>query len=112
MGSSAEDDPRALARPRRGRIAFDSEAVFEQLWRWHVRGWTFYKTRLTDSYSYSDFLGDCPSEAIKILLVREGSEVRFLDAEAQVEPQPGDVIVYYGPKRRRAKDRTGPGRGD
>ncbi len=103
MGSSAEDDPKALARPRRGRIAFDSEAVFEQLWRWHVRGWTFYKTRLTDSYSYSDFLGDFPAEAIKMLLVREGRKVRFLDADNQLEPQPGDVIVYYGPKREERK---------
>ena len=99
MGSSAEDDPRAVSRPRRGRIAFDSEALFEQLWRWHVRGWTFYKTRLTDTYTYSDFLGDHPSEAINILLVRDDRKVRFLDAEDQIEPQPGDVIVYYAPKR-------------
>lgn len=99
MGSSAEDDPRAVSRPRRGRIAFDSEALFEQLWRWHVRGWTFYKTRLTDSYTYSDFLGDCPSEAIKMLLVQDDRKVRFLDAEDQLEPEAGDVIVYYAPKR-------------
>lgn len=99
MGSSHEDDPKAVARPRRGRIAFDAEAEFEHLWRLHVRGWTFYKTRLTDSYSYSDFLGDCPGEAIKLLLIREGRKVRFLDAETQVEPVPGDVIVYYAPRR-------------
>lgn len=104
MGSSAEDDPRALSRPRRGRIAFDSEALFEQLWRWHVGGWIFYKTRLTDSYSYSDFLGDQPSEALKILLIEDDDKVRFLDAESQVEPQPGDVIVYYGPKRVERED--------
>ncbi|MCJ7557499.1 MAG: cation:proton antiporter [Gammaproteobacteria bacterium] len=104
MGSSAEDDPRALSRPRRGRIAFDSEALFEQLWRWHVRGWIFYKTRLTDSYSYSDFLGDYPSDAIKILLLEDDGKVRILDAENQVEPQPGDVIVYYGPKRAERED--------
>jgi NhaP-type Na+/H+ or K+/H+ antiporter len=99
MGSSAEDDPRAVSRPRRGRIAFDSEALFEQLWRWHVRGWTFYKTRLTDTFTYSDFLGDHPSEAINILLVQDDRKVRFLDAEDQLEPQSGDVIVYYAPKR-------------
>jgi len=104
MGSSAEDDPRALSRPRRGRIAFDSEAMFEQLWRWHVRGWIFYKTRLTDSYSYSDFLGDYPSEAIKILLLEDDGKVRILDAKNQIEPQPGDVIVYYGPKRAERED--------
>jgi hypothetical protein len=99
MGSSAEDDPRALSRPRRGRIAFDPEAVFEQLWRWHVGGWTFYKTRLTDSYSYSDFLGDCPAQAVKVMIIAEDRKVRFLDAEDQLEPEPGDIIVYYAPKR-------------
>lgn len=100
MGAAPEDDPRAVARPRRGDIAFDTEALFEQLWRWHVRGWTFSKTRLTDSYSYSDFLGDRPPEAIEVLLIREGGRVRFRGVETEVEPQAGDIVVYYAPGKR------------
>jgi hypothetical protein len=104
MGSSPEDDPRAVARPRRGRIAFDSGAVFEQLWRWHVGGWVFSKTRLTDTYTYSDFLGDRPAEALEVLLIRDGKRVRFRAEEVEVEPQTGDVIVYYAPAKRERQE--------
>ena len=94
-----EDDARGLARERRGNIAFDAEAVFERLWRWHVRGWKFYKTRLTETYGYSDFLGDCPAEALQILVLNEEGAVKFRTGRHESEPSEGDTIVYYGPER-------------
>ncbi len=102
-----DDDPRGLARERRGNIAFDSEAVFERLWRWHVRGWQFYKTRLTDGYSYSDFLGDCPAEAVQILVLNKEGTVKFRAASQEVEPTEGDTIVYYGPEREERPEKKG-----
>ena len=99
MGLAAEDDPRRVALPLRGKIAFDPEAVFERLWRCHVRGWTFSKTRLTENYTYSDFLGDCATDAIQILLLRSDGLVQLHSPQSEMEPQPGDTLVYYGPER-------------
>ena len=100
MGASLENDPRgSVARPLRGKIAFEEEATFERLWRLHVRGWTFYKTRLTENYSYSDFLRDCPAGALQILVLKSDSRVEFQSPQDEQEPGAGDTVVHYGPER-------------
>ncbi|MEL6870684.1 MAG: sodium:proton antiporter [Pseudomonadota bacterium] len=98
MGRADDDDPKAVARGMRGNIAFDKDAVFEKLWRNHVRGWQFAKTRLTDSYSYSEFLGDQRSDALTVLVVSDG-KVQFVSSQTGVEPKSGDTIVYFTPPK-------------
>lgn len=109
MGGSDLDDPKSMSRTRRGNIAFDKEAVFERLWRLHVRGWSFYKTRISDSYSYSDFLGDRPGDAIEVLLISPDGDVAFFASDAELEPKPGDTVVYYAPGKAQvlAEEATG-----
>ena len=51
LGGDAEEDPRAIARPRRGDVAFDNEVDFEKLCRNLVKGWTFSKTRAVRTWS-------------------------------------------------------------
>ena len=99
MGGSSEDDPRGMSRPLRGRSAFNQDAVFEKLWRLHVRDWKFYRTRISENYSYSDFLGDCPPEAIPIMILRPDGSNRLRSSETDKEPEPGDTLLYYAPKR-------------
>lgn len=94
-----DDDPRGVARPLRGRVAFSASAVFEKLWQRHVRGWTFVRTRISENYSYSDFLGDCPNGAIVLLVQRTDGKIEFYSVDAEVEPQAGDVVLYYTPAR-------------
>lgn len=99
MGKAEDDDPRAMARSARGNVAFDKEAVFEKLWRNHVRGWTFTKTRLTESYRYSDFLGDQSTDTIMILVVSADNTVQFLSSQTEFEPKAGDTLVYFAPPK-------------
>ncbi|MFK7887374.1 MAG: cation:proton antiporter [Gammaproteobacteria bacterium] len=105
MGAGGEDESRAgMSRPLRGRFAFSNEAVFEKLWQRHVREWQFYKTRISESYSYSDFLGDCPTEAIQILTLNSDGTPRLRAVDAKREPGVGDTILYYAPNRERAAE--------
>ncbi len=100
MGEEKEADPRGVAGGLRGRMAFDKAAEYEYLWQRTIEGWEFSRTRLTDSYSYSDFLGDLPSKALQLAVVRgEGSRVILLAAASEMEPEPGDVVVYFAPPR-------------
>ncbi len=99
MGAAAEDDPKVIARPRRGNVAFDKEAVFERLWRLYVRGWSFYKTRLSDNYSYSDFLSERPEEAMQVILIDDDGDVDLFSQQHELEPKAGDTIVYFAPGR-------------
>lgn len=95
----ADKDPRGVARPLRGRLAFGQDIQFEMLWRLHVRGWQFSKTTLSDSYSYSDFLGDAPGDAVAILSRSADGQLRFSSPDSEFEPGPGDTIFFYGPER-------------
>ncbi|MEL7448462.1 MAG: sodium:proton antiporter [Pseudomonadota bacterium] len=104
MGAGQEDDPRGVSRPLRGQMAFDTDAVFEKLWRLHVRGWNFYRTRLTDTYTYSSFLGDRPPDAIEILLLGANGSVSFRSPNRKTEPVAGDTLLYYGPERAKRRE--------
>ncbi|WP_405238221.1 cation:proton antiporter [Lentisalinibacter orientalis] len=97
MGAETEDDPKAIARPRRGNVAFDKEAVFERLWRLYVRGWAFYKTKLSENYSYSDFLSERPEDAMQVILLGPDGDVDLFSVQHELEPKPGDTIVYFAP---------------
>ncbi len=94
-----DDDPRGVARTNRGNIAFDREAVFEKLWRLYVRGYKFYKTRLSENYSYSEFLGERPADSIEIATMSATGDVDFVSAQLEREPKPGDTIIYFAPAR-------------
>ncbi|NNL55019.1 MAG: sodium:proton antiporter [Woeseia sp.] len=102
MGSGDfEEDPKALARPRRGGVAFNSEADFETLWRNLVRGWKFSKTRLSESYTYEQFKEDRGSAAIEVLTVSAEGDVSFLSAGHESVPGSGKTVVWFGPERAR-----------
>ena len=98
MGSD-DDDPRGVARSLRGKLAFGNDAVFERLWRDHVSGWVFYKTRLTEGYTYSDLLGDIAADSLMITVLRGDGQLEFISPERQIEPGPGDTVVYFSPER-------------
>ena len=96
---NADDDPRSVARTNRGNIAFGRDVVFEKLWRLYVRGWQFYKTRLSESYGYSDFLGDRPADSIEIAVLTNEGHLEFMAANHDREPRIGETLVYFAPAR-------------
>lgn len=96
---AAEDDPKAVARTNRGNVAFGNDVVFERLWRLYVRGWKFYKTRLSEEYTYSEFLGDRPADCIEIAVVAAEGDLDFIAADVEREPKPGATMIYFAPPR-------------
>ncbi len=107
--SDLEEDPKALARPRRGRVAFDGDAYFESLWRNFVRGWKFSRTKLSDEYRYADFVADLPEDALQILLKQGADNVDFIAADEAIEPGPGTTIVYFAKEREAVSKEAGRG---
>jgi NhaP-type Na+/H+ or K+/H+ antiporter len=105
LGSSdPEEDPRALARPRRGGVAFHTDAYFESLWRNYVRGWKFSKTKITDEYGYDSFVADLPEGALQILTLTSNKDAEFIAAGAKTAPDAGTTIVYFAPVRSARKE--------
>ncbi len=95
-----EEDPRQVARPLRGRVAFGAEADYDRLWRLHARGWRFETVEFGEDTDYAHFLESLPEGAVQILArhadgvldVRRGG-----DDDAELEA--GDVLVYFAPPR-------------
>jgi hypothetical protein len=72
-----------------------------------VEGWEFSRTKLSETYTYSDFLGDLPGRALQLAVARdEGSRVILLASASELEPEAGDVLVYFAPPRE--AERTAP----
>ena len=90
---------KAVARPFTGSPAFADNAQYEELWRRHFQNWKFYKTKITDAFTYDDFLADLPDESICIGVVREGKRLTFHAPHAPIKPKAGETVVYYAPKK-------------
>lgn len=90
---------KAVARPFTGIPAFADNAQYEELWRRHFQNWKFYKTKITDAFTYDDFLADLPDESICIGVVREGKRLTFHAPHAPIKPKAGETVVYYAPKK-------------
>jgi hypothetical protein len=109
MGSGdSEEDPKALARPRRGGVAFDAEADYESLWRNLVRGWKFTKTRLSENYNYEALLNDRGDDGIEILTMNADGDITFITSERSSTPEAGVTVVWFAPE----KNTVAPGKSD
>lgn len=94
-GGDYEEDPKALARPRRGGVAFSNDADFEVLWRNLVRGWKFSKTRISENYTYEQFVADRHTDAIEILTMNDEGVISFVAAGDSAETAKGVTIVTF-----------------
>jgi len=100
MGVSAEESSeRGVTRSIRGKPAFQFDAVFERLWKLHIRDWQFYSTKLSETYTYSDFLGDASAESMLILIIKANGALVLATASESIEPVAGDTLLYYSPDR-------------
>jgi len=101
------NEAKLVARPLRGRPAFHENAQYEELWRRHFQSWQFAKTRITEGYTYEDFRRDCPPEAFIIGIRRQDGILLFHPAKDAPKPVPGDIVIYYAPKKTGERKRTG-----
>lgn len=98
-GGDHEEDPKALARPRRGGVAFNAEADFEYLWRNLVRGWRFAKTRISENYGYEKFASERGDDAMEILVADPDGDINFVSTEGAKAAEAGDTIVWFAPEK-------------
>ncbi|MEX0708392.1 MAG: sodium:proton antiporter [Woeseia sp.] len=98
-GGDDEEDPKALARPRRGAVAFHHDADYECLWRNLVRGWKFARTRISESYSYEKLCEDRGDSGFEILIMDPDGKATIAAAETRDAPEPGSTIVWFAPEK-------------
>lgn len=65
----------------------------------HIRGWGFQTTRITEEFSYQQYL-DSRAEGARVLLWRKPSgRLVFRAATEKSSPEPGDLVISFTPPR-------------
>ena len=75
-----------------GRFLFRNELGFEKLQERFEAGATIKKTRITDEFSYEDYLYRYGIAATILFVISETGKLKILATE-RVEPTPGDTVI-------------------
>ena len=70
-----------------------------------MRGWRFFKTRLSATYTYENFIEDRPEDALEILTLHADGKVELRSADRAIEHDAGDTVVYFARPREESHER-------
>lgn len=90
---------KAVAPQMRGLFSPGADAQYEDLIAGWYRGWTFQKTNLTEAFTYEDCLAACPDKSVPVAIVSADGTPQFVSPERGIKPKPGDIVLWFGPKR-------------
>lgn len=76
-----------------GRYLFHSDATYSQLATRFAAGASVKKTKITEEFSYLDFLETYGNSAVILFVISETSILNVITADENVSPQPGQTIV-------------------
>ena len=99
LPSISEEDPNGFSPTIRGQILGD-EVYYEDLVRRYFFGWRFYKTRITDEYTYERCLSDYQEGAMEIAIVRQDGSLSFTSTAKKQKPKTGDTIIVFQPDKK------------
>ena len=69
----------------------------------HIRGWGFQATRITEEFSYQEYL-DSRAEGARVILWRKPSgKLVFRSTTEKSSPEPGDLVISFAPPRAEKK---------
>lgn len=97
-----------VTREMRGRIAFQADAHFDELRRRIDQGWVFRKTRLTEKYSFENYLADCPEGTMQLIAIKSSGGLLMNAQNATFSPAVGDTVISFGPARKENSPATVP----
>jgi len=98
VGTFREESKRqALSFTIGGQPIFKPGRSYSQLRQDVWKGWTFQSTRLTDEFSFSDYLDSRSDETILLLWVRPNGDIIFRQGKHDSEPTVDDTILAFGP---------------
>lgn len=98
IGTRREDTARqSLKITLGGRPIFKPGREFSELRSQIWKGWVFQNTRLSDEFSYSDYLVSRSGETSLLLWVKPNGKITFRQGNNEVEPSVDDTLIAFGP---------------
>ena len=98
-GHGDDEDHRSLPEALRGRALFTSGHGVEDIRAREAAGWTFRKTRISEQFDFADAQSALPDEADMLFVLKKDGRIRFFTHASRPAPQPGDLVISYGPSR-------------
>lgn len=77
----------------RGQILFEEDITFRELETLRGSGWRLRTTRLTDEYTYDDYLDHNHESTIPMVLIRGSGDVNVISADLKLSPRSGDSVI-------------------
>jgi len=98
-GMGDDEDHRSLPEALRGRAMFASGLGVAEITEREGAGWAFRKTRISEQFDFADAQAALSDETDMLFLLRKDGKIRFFTHASRPAPQPGDIVVSYGPSR-------------
>ncbi len=105
MYAADEQDPKGVTRTLRGRVAFHEDALYEDLWRDHAKGWRFQKTRLTEAYDFEAWQGEADPGSVVLMSIDANGSVEVQSPQSPIAPKVGATVISFVPPAA-AEDKT------
>ena len=96
MPSQSQHETKGFTPALRGRLAFEEQALYEEMLRRYFQGWRFQKTRITEEYSYEQYLTDATEDTFARIIVKANGDLK-LNHDAL--PEAGDTVVNFLPAK-------------
>ncbi len=75
----------------------DLKLRYENIMRYYQNGWSFKDTKITEEYSYQDFLND-NDQAILFMKISENGKMVFDLARDNNKVETGDILISFAPQ--------------
>jgi NhaP-type Na+/H+ or K+/H+ antiporter len=90
-----EDDPHAYANTLRGKTLVGEEMSFDKFSRKHAQGWRFVSSRLTETYTYEDYIKQKGENCIPIMAISENDKIVFNTKDSDYTPGRHDILIAF-----------------
>jgi NhaP-type Na+/H+ or K+/H+ antiporter len=97
----AANDTAEPGRPSpelRGRTAMSRKVQYDDLSRRWYQGWGFRRTKLTEDFDVAKLARTLPDDALPVLVLGPREQVRLLEADKPLRAEPGEIVIWFGPK--------------
>ncbi|MEM7465359.1 MAG: cation:proton antiporter [Pseudomonadota bacterium] len=96
MPSQAQHETKGFTPALRGRLAFQDEAVDEEILRRYFQGWRFQKTKITEEYTFENYLADVEEQNFARLIIKANGDLKL---NHEIVPDAGDTVINFLPAK-------------
>ncbi|WP_408008743.1 cation:proton antiporter [Pseudalkalibacillus sp. A8] len=97
LHNTTGDDLRGLNPTVGGNIIFHDGATWEVLNKKVESGYVFRKTKITDQYTFEQYVNERADDAELLCILRPSGKIAFFTEEDTIKGEEGDIVISLGP---------------